>query len=643
LLHGPCHQALGHRLSAMNPFLNSVVADPWDAREIDVPEINAEAFELCTRALARVGRTGHSEGVLLHGEPGSGKTHLLNRLRAHVKNQPRLHLFAAVRLQSSPHRFWRYLRACLIENFIKPDKAGKTQMERLIGVRLYRAFRRTRVADLDEYRGLLSSLALEAGLSSSLCRALELVVRRKYMLDAVSWLKGESLPESSLKRLDLAVELEADADPEDQAREFVLGFMRLAGPTVPVVLCFDQVESLQRYKKGDPESLYKFGQAVATLHDKTGNMLLVSCIQSLFLDVLKTAVMSPDYDRLSSRTTTMNPLNAEQALALASARVKAFHPGPRGRDPSFLEILRKEIPEYVGRKGEVARKVLLFCANLYESRQPDPPRPQAAKSTEEFLGEQKEVRIEKSIQTFSPGQTDEVLQTAVPVLLNALDERWTEEDEKRPRDVDILLNGPGRRIGISLCNHRNMVSLAGKLRRLLKLPPDSGLDQLILVRHSGLPITRGARRTREYLEELQGRRTALLQPDTETLAVLQALSSLFADAKSGDLARDGEILGDGSVREWLRRHMDPRLQDFMEEFTGPRIRTATGEEERILQDLLEFIHREKVAAASEAARSIGAAPEEVIKLLQGRPGRMVFLDGPPAVIYEYIPENVGIE
>lgn len=618
--------------------------DPWDTAEIDVPEINSAAFSLCLEALESVRKHKRSTSVLLHGEPGSGKTHLLNRIRAHVKAQPRLHLFVSIRLQSSPHRFWRYLRTCLVENLIKPDKQGKTQIERLVGVRLYRAYKKTRVTDLEEYRQLLASLLVRSNLSSNLGRALELVVRRKYLLDAVSWLKGESIPESRLNRLELVRDRENEEDPEDVAREFVLAMMNLAGPSIPVVLCFDQVEALQRYKQGDLDSLYKFGQAVGTLHDKTKNVLLVSCIQSFFMEVLKTAVMSSDYDRLCARNQTLNPLSLDQAIALVNARLKPFkNPGP-GKEETLRKVLETDLQEFVGARGEVARKVLSRCASLFDAWQQDAPLIKGpSRGVDDFLAEEKALRTERAIKTLSPEMSDDLLQAAVPVLLNVLDESWTEEDRDRPRDIDMVMKRSGRRTGISLCNQKNMVSLAWRFRRLVAQLDDNDLDRLVIVRHPHLPISKRAKKSRHYLERLQAQRAVFIQPDTEIMATLHALSGLLADARSGDLANDSETVGDTTVREWLKHNLDSGLAGFLEDLTGDVDHPVTEEESRIAQDVLAFIHNRKVARVDEAAQEIETTPEKVLDAVLKNPGKMVYLEGPPPVFYEFIPQGVDSE
>src|SRR5438105_1363802 len=120
-----------------NPFRHTVVVDAWDRAETDVTGIHARSFEICRGALDLVRAQGRSTSVLLHGEAGSGKTHLLSRLRAHwVGTGPHVVdpirpevVFVAVRLQTGPQRIWRYLRRSFAEDLLRPHADGGTQLQ----------------------------------------------------------------------------------------------------------------------------------------------------------------------------------------------------------------------------------------------------------------------------------------------------------------------------------------------------------------------------------------------------------------------------------------------------------------------------------------------------------------------------------
>jgi Tfp pilus assembly pilus retraction ATPase PilT len=65
------------RRTLRNPFVQNRVDSAWDARAIaaDVPAINDDAFQQVLRTIADVRSSRQSHGLLLAGEPGSGKTH----------------------------------------------------------------------------------------------------------------------------------------------------------------------------------------------------------------------------------------------------------------------------------------------------------------------------------------------------------------------------------------------------------------------------------------------------------------------------------------------------------------------------------------------------------------------------------------
>src|SRR5262249_56850110 len=70
--------------SVSNPFHSSVVSDPWEAPETDVISVHQSAFARCCEAVAALRARPHATSLLLYGQAGSGKTHLLARLRAQV-------------------------------------------------------------------------------------------------------------------------------------------------------------------------------------------------------------------------------------------------------------------------------------------------------------------------------------------------------------------------------------------------------------------------------------------------------------------------------------------------------------------------------------------------------------------------------
>ena len=278
-------------MTILNPFLDHIVTTAWNGTFPDVSQIHALAFEKCVRGLEHVRRTQHSTGLLVHGVPGSGKTHLLRRLRQFVTTAQPIStersdsLFVWVRLHTNPRAIWRHVRRKLVEDWFRPVPNGKAQFERV----LYRRLAEVRPAEADleiwaEYmrqedpQGLeraLDEIADAIDLDRNTLVAFKHLAFERHRRDLRAWLVGDSLPEAALDRLDLSAEEGSEEDREQQARQVVLMLCRLAGPNLPIALCFDQVEALQ-IPAEDREGLYAFGQLVSTLHDETRRVMMAT-------------------------------------------------------------------------------------------------------------------------------------------------------------------------------------------------------------------------------------------------------------------------------------------------------------------------------------------------------------------------------
>ncbi|RPI76784.1 MAG: ATP-binding protein, partial [Planctomycetaceae bacterium] len=281
----------------MNPFRETIVASPWDLPRVDVPRIHGKVFDECLRGITHVRESRHAASLLIHGEAGSGKTHLLRRLRATLAPQAPSsterdeYLFVWVRLQTSPRMIWRTVRRTLVDDWFRPVAGHHSQFERILFHRLSAI--RPAKWDLERWyeymlekqpeglRELIDQIGVELDLDRNTAVAFQHIAFGRHLRDLRAWLGGASLPEAALARMDLAQDEGSDEEREDQARQVVLMLCRLAGDGLPVAICFDQVEALQT-APGETDGLFGFGQLTSILHDGTTNALLISCMQSSF-------------------------------------------------------------------------------------------------------------------------------------------------------------------------------------------------------------------------------------------------------------------------------------------------------------------------------------------------------------------------
>ena len=157
------------------------------------------------------------------------------------------------------------------------------------------------------------------------------------------------------------------------------------------------------------------------------------------------------------------------------------------------------------RKGLAsARRILAKAAELFD-RSGGTARPTSTLAA--FLQQEWDSRMDSAAEAISQGDIDEVLDQGVQALIAAVARgKW--KARSSAGDIDFRLESPTGQIDVSLCNQRNMNSLAARLRRLGRARPEwthrqAGVaarsaprDRQDCTRHAGLPRRLVARRAR---------------------------------------------------------------------------------------------------------------------------------------------------
>ena len=633
-----------------NPFREFVVQDAWQS-PADVEDIHASAFRACLAGIESAAK-GVPDSLLIYGAAGSGKTHLLTRLQRHLAQTARdapdqvlRCVFVFVRLQTVPQLLWQHLRRRLATDLMRRDQ-GLTQLQRLIAhqvaVRAGKSPRaavfRLRLAEGDDQAVLvrqLNELTTSLNLPRDLSLVIEHLTLNRSERDASAWLAGESLPESALALLGLGPDIHDDR--EQAARDTVTALCRLAGETLPIVFCFDQVEALQR-SSDDKEAFFRFGQMAADLHDTDPNIFLVTCLQSAALTLFNDAIRKADYQRMAKRHATLEPLDPEQVERLLRSRLdslpellalRAAHP----REPLF-PFSR----DFVAQLSEdptsrVPRQLLSRAAQQFETLQ---HHHTTRIDTTEFLATELFLRQQIAKPELSPAHTTRLVLQGAELLAKFECRELTRGDG----EADVVFGGAGA-IALSVRNEADGRSLGPKLKRLLREQPRPDGARLVIVRDPRLTIAKTAVKTREHLAELQAKGAALVEPTLAALAALEALQSILADAKSGDLANDGEPVLEGSVLAWLRGLKDDiSVEPVFELFN--RILTSEGEAPQGAdeQDLAELMAREHAIELSTVAERLRHPSDALLAIARRNAERYLVLDGPPVVLLDIAGTNV---
>ena len=339
--------------SVPNPFLQDRVDSPWQDSFDDVPGINQTTFLDCLKSIERVQRGNQSRGLILHGEPGSGKTHLLQRLRLFTQKDPRT-WFIYILPFPGPGRFWRHLLECFFYDICQrsklpeaavhpphgsimkeegPGQGPLTQIEEAVTRHLMnKPLASTRElgrlwADICSqdtpgeplYQRLgptFDTLTIQFQLDPDVMRVLRHYHTWHHRACAYAYLLGRDLPDEDLAYLGVKQSL----DDEIRAREAVLTFCRLAGPIFTIILAFDQIEGLQLTLE-DLDGLRAFANNAVDLIGRCRNLLILSAVQTYFLDTLKKSMHSSYYDRLAQDESILTLLRKDSARQLIQFRL----------------------------------------------------------------------------------------------------------------------------------------------------------------------------------------------------------------------------------------------------------------------------------------------------------------------------------
>jgi hypothetical protein len=658
-----------------NPFRASIVSDPWKSLEANVPTIHQLAFTRCCEAINHVRTQHQTTGVLVHGEAGSGKTHLLARLHAHIAREAEADgpggleeaIFISAQLQTSAKMIWRHLRRRLAADLLRRESTAVTQFERLL---MHQLTKNNLAADNGQ--AWLEQVRKEAHGAEKLAEALDQLFDRidsrgqigyklrqviaalllkKHFSEASAWLRGESLPKASLQKL--GIDSSAGNDEEageaegqdDQDSYVVFGLCSLATAELPLIICFDQIEALQT-SADDRAGLVAFGQMVYDLHAFTQHLLLISCIQSAFYDQLGQAVRQADFARIRAfAEVTLNPLTREEALQLVAARLDALPElgQLRGQQANPLWPLQEaEISSVFTATGTTARRLLFHCADLYEAHRPTavagdpsqlPPVP-----VNQFLDQELEKRRQQALEESEPAETEEIIKHGLLEAIHLAGNNWQQQEQGLPSEVDTLFAGLGGRVAVSVCNSRHWPSLVKKLSRLNAQMDKKQTDKLVLLRDGRLPIGSTAVKTRFLREQLIQKGARWIEPSVEALAALDALRRLLADARSGDLANRGETVELKTVQDWFAANLTTELRDLLEEVlpTDPGKPPIIIDDWSLYEDIAELLQRHQVISVAKAAAHLERAEVEIAECAQQHAHQLGLLGEPPAVLFRLV-------
>jgi hypothetical protein len=636
--------------SPANPFDDAILSDAWNAPKADVAEVHRDISDLCTSLIADAADQGRPRSLLVHGSAGSGKTHVLARLRASLASCEDRPVFCYVRLATTPNMIRRHLRRCLVNDLVRRDDEGVSQLDHILvscldkqsgkasvtprsslPARLERL--KTEPREWDAARESFQEIAQRLRIDFNLARACGFWLSRRRRAEVVEWLTTGDLPEDlrSAMRLTQRSDDDADESPEQTAGEFVHSLIRLITDTRPLVLCFDQMEALQA-TPGDYRGFHAFGSQVTDLFDHGLPTVFVTCAQSMLLPAIKESIPQPFFDRLAQYQKVLAGLSEDQARALVRSRVDAWATAGHASEWPLPDEM---FDRFMTEGDRTPRRLFGLCRDALP-RSPHATLPPTARLVEEF-----ETRREGALGTVRDSHGTFVHGLA---QVAAAKGRFRIDTPGDRRDVDLVLSLPHKSLAIGVCNQKGN-ALTARLRRIRSETRPAG-EERVVVRDANRPIPQTSARAREHWNAIcqgasEGRgaaaRPLLVSP--EALAALEAIRSIVSDSLAGDLSHDGETVLPRTVEAWIRNHLlDESVEQLLAELEfGAGEATAVEPANPALRDtVLEVVQSRRIVAIADLARAVGCDEPALAGVVTADHVVFGVLGSPPRVVFERV-------
>lgn len=367
--------------------------DVWREDPFDVPEVHAQAracFErLVERALADEKQTA-GRILLLKGEAGSGKTHLMRAFRSYVHGEHRGY-FAYMQMTSSTKAYDRYVLQNLVGSLDQPYWPPQRQLSslRMLSDALADKLPRQQVVALAEVEDVAGTTRLANELSNrlvdrlylpdldiDLLRALLLlqVDRPSVKIRVIKYLRAEPLSDYDREILGNIAPRASDEDPLHLVGQLA-GIMRAFGRSV--VVCLDQLEDIYHLDEAR-ERFANVMDTVKQLGEIPGAVVVLSCLESYY-KTLRGTISNPVLARVESDPAPMvlvGERTPEEVRRLIGQRLRYLF--EIAGVPWDVAMMTDPIPDAVigGLRG-TARDVIRQCLDYREAAQAEgclPPR-----------------------------------------------------------------------------------------------------------------------------------------------------------------------------------------------------------------------------------------------------------------------------
>jgi len=326
---------------SINPFdtANFKKGNFWEEEQpqnLNVNSIHKEVLETIEQTLTQVATDKTSRTIRLEGDSGSGKTHLLGRLK---KTLNRKAFFAHIIASIQSDYIVQYTLRKTIESLMFIPE-GETESQLLLWLKQIINQQGEGVSQriLGKRKTFINNMkaAYPSGIwnSNSFFSVLYALTQPDLYALACGWLKGDDLDDEDLKALGAKVTVETEYD----AMNLLANLSHISNSTLPIVLCFDEID-ICHDRRELLESILRLNMLIKS--EKLKNFLV---IVSVITDTWKIheGSISGALKAPINQTLSLNPITTEQIEALWSVHLRPLHQQLEKQPESSIAPLTKQ-------------------------------------------------------------------------------------------------------------------------------------------------------------------------------------------------------------------------------------------------------------------------------------------------------------
>ncbi|PZV13787.1 MAG: hypothetical protein DCF22_10080 [Leptolyngbya sp.] len=376
---------LSKLIESENPFDRSLTVrshDVWERKFPDVPSINKHISDAVFHGIEQIRKGQRSVlGITIKAERGLGKSHLISRIRNHLKEEGGcFFVYMSETDYGDLNKINSQFLNTLSLSLKHEGSQGVTQWQELATALINQAYN-SNLSPQDLIGRFPGSVAkkpkLVDELTARICKsnphitdpyvvqAIFWTLAEDKEIFAINWLAGKEL--SPVQADVMGLPISKDDDRESRALGTASQILDLIGDYRSIVICFDEVEPKSSNAKG-----LTTPQVVALLAKdlyskiKRGVLMMAIFPQTWASQVRVMPQADSVVDRIGEKAFDLNYLNSDDVVSLVSSWLQDFYQ-QKGLTPptSTYPFDEAELRE-LGKEKPIVRKILGWCRDNWK-------------------------------------------------------------------------------------------------------------------------------------------------------------------------------------------------------------------------------------------------------------------------------------